>query len=228
MEGRILGSTSATKRQYKGLASPAPSTSWMARVGQGVYNSSPGSAGPPSYAPPAASGGGSTGGGSPNYPDGPGVLGARSAYNSGVTSLDAWLRAGRASQFVNFGDPSMVLPGFDVDPNTMEMARQNYKSGNSILSRLDLGHANAARGIVNNLAARGLIRSGDLGYREGQENQQYGNNVYDAKRSLLDSLNGYQQQYLDRKNSLQGAVTQALQQQYQDRISNLNSGGLGY
>lgn len=206
----------------------APTTTNWLDIARKAYSPAAASSGPNVYdAPPPSSGGG---GGSNPYDINadPGVLGARSAYNSGVTSLDAWLRQARAGAFVNFGDPNMAIPGLDVDPNTMEMARQNYKSGNSILSRLDLGHTNAARGIVNYLAGRGIINSGDLGYREGQENQTYGNNVYDAKRSLLDSLNQYQQNYLDRKNSLQSAITNALQSAYQNQINNVNSGGLGY
>lgn len=149
----------------------------------------------------------------------PGVLAARAAMNRGVTELDSWLRGQRTNAFVDFGDPNLVLPGFNLDANTKAMAQQNYKSGNSVLSRLDHAHELAARQIVNALAAHGILGSGDLGYRQGEENRQYGNNVYDARKSLLSQLNDYQQQYLSQKNALESALQQALQQAYSNQLA---------
>lgn len=107
------------------------------------------------------------------------------------------------------------------------MARQNYKSGNSILSRLDTQHANAGRNIINQLAAHGMIFSGDTGYRQGVENQQYGNNIYDAKSNLLGSLNQDYQSYLGQKNSLQQMLTNAIQQGYYNQLANAQYAGYG-
>jgi len=154
----------------------------------------------------------------------PGVIAARANFNRGLTELDSWLRNQRIGAFVDFGDPNLVIPGLNVDPNTAEMARQNYKAGNATLARLDRAHTINARNVINTLAAHGLINSGDLGYRQGEENQQYGNAVYDARKALLAQLNNDYQAYLSQKAALQAALDQAIQNSYANAFSFMFNG----
>lgn len=200
-----------------GLRSAANQQADIARKYTGGFTFGIGGGG--SATTPSYGGGGGYSGGSYDINSDPGVLAARAAYNQGVTNLDAWLRGQREGAFVDFGDPNLVIPGWNVDPNTAAMAKQNYASGNSILSRIDTSHTNAARSIINTLAAHGILNSGDLGYRQGVENQAYGNNVYDARKNLLGALNQDYQSYLDRKNSLQDAITQAIQGAYANQMA---------
>lgn len=148
-------------------------------------------------------------------------------YNAGVSQLGGGLREAVAQALIRFGDRSMVGQGSDflkkagleLDPQTLAAIDANYKSGNSTLAQIDHAHELRRNGIVNNLAGRNIINSGETGYQQGEENRGYGNGLYNARNSLLDMLSQGYQSYLDRKASLQAGVTNALMQAYQNSVN---------
>jgi hypothetical protein len=87
------------------------------------------------------------------------------------------------------GDPVLAgMAGLGLDSQDQAFTRANYISGNSTLSRIDKQHDLARKSIINRLAARGLLNSGETGYQEGEEGKGYGQNLYSARLSLLNYL----------------------------------------
>jgi hypothetical protein len=141
----------------------------------------------------------------------PGYQNALAQQQEGLAGADANLNAERARLIIQFGDPALAqMAGFGLDPQAAAFAQQNYLSGNATLARLDKQHQLAQRAIVNQLVAHGLLNSGDLGYDQGQENQAYGNNVYDAQQSVLGQLAQLYNSYLGTRASLGDAVNNAM------------------
>jgi hypothetical protein len=191
--------------------------------------------GQPVYAPVAAaiadggggdsSGGGGGGGGSAapfDFSTDPGYLAALAAEQTGSAQADAALRAARISALVNFGDPSLAS-AFGVenlDPLTAAMAQQATTSGVSTLAQLqrqrDLTQANT----VNQLAAHGLVRSGDLGWRSGQNAQDYATSLYNAQQGVLGSLADLARNTAAQKQQLQTNTVGALTSAYNTYIAN--------
>lgn len=157
----------------------------------------------------------------------PGYQLALSNQQSGLSDLNALLTSERSRAAVGFGDSSLAQ-SLGLDQAAVAAAKANYQSGNSTLSRLDHANELGRQTIINTLAAHGLINSGDLGYREGEQNRAYGNATYDARQALLDQLNQYQQSYLSGKQSLQQQVTQALMAAYQNQLSYAQQNATGY
>ena len=182
-----------------------------------------------SYPPPPANSGAGSGAYTPSWnpnawQSDPGYLMALAQQQQGNTQLDAWLKQTRTNSLVDFGDPNLAIPGFNLDPVTKAMIQQNYNSGNAQLARLDQAHTLGLRGVVNALAGRGLLFSGDLGYQQGQQNQLYGHNVYDARNALLSSLSNAYQSYLQQKNQYASAVAQAAQQAEANSVNQMMNG----
>lgn len=151
----------------------------------------------------------------------PGVLAALALEQQGTGQLDAQLKAQRDRLIEQFGDPSLAaLAGFGVDPSVAGFAQQNTSAGNSILAQLAHSHSLNARSIINDLASHGLLFSGDTGYREGQENQAYGNNVYGAQQSVLDQLASLYGNYISQRQGLQQNTLTARQQAITDYLNN--------
>ena len=154
-----------------------------------------------------------SGGGFPDYTLDPAYQAAMAMEQQSMAQLDAQLQAARQRAIINFGDPALAQEaGFQLDPTTAALAQQNEQSGNATLARLQHAHQLNARGIVNDLAAHGILNSGDYGYREGEENRGYGNNVYDAQQAVLDQLSNMYSQYLNSRTGLQSNVLNALLQ----------------
>ena len=76
------------------------------------------------------------------------------------------------------------------------------------------------RGYMNDLAAKGILSSGETGYRAGQEAKWYGQKMYDAQNALNDLLGGYQQQYLNTLGTDADAVNAALNTAWTNYLSN--------
>ncbi len=76
-------------------------------------------------------------------------------------------------------------------------------------------HTDAIRSLFNNLAARGILSSGETGYQSGQESKRYGQAMYDARRALDQLLAGYRSQYVGATNADQDLVNNALGQFWQ-------------
>lgn len=79
--------------------------------------------------------------------------------------------------------------------DTAQLAQGNTQAGTSTVARLAQTHQDAVRGITNALASRGLLHSGETGYQQGRENQNYTISQYDARNKLLDYLSGLQSGY---------------------------------
>jgi hypothetical protein len=151
----------------------------------------------------------------------PGVANAQALENMGIGQNDAALRSQIQQAIINFGDPALAqMAGFGLDPQAGAFAQQNYLSGNSTLARLNHQHSLAAQSIVNQLAAHGILNSGDLGYREGQENQGYGNTVYDAQQSVLGQIAQWMSDNQQRAQGLHQHTSDAWMQAYNDYINN--------
>jgi hypothetical protein len=168
--------------------------------------------------PPTQSAQPPTGGGAGGFSNASDYLNWDPAYQQAIAmeqqgfgQLDAQMKAQRERAIINFGDPALASQaGFGLDPQAAAFAQQNYLSGNSTMSRLDRAHQLAAQAVINQLAAHGLLNSGDLGYKEGLENQTYGNNVYDARQSVLDALSGLYGNYLSGRQGYEEAVNRAM------------------
>lgn len=175
---------------------------------QGQFNVQP----PTQSAQPPAGGGASGFGNASDFLNwDPAYQQALAMEQQGFGQLDAQLKAQRERAIINFGDRALASQaGFGLDPQAAAFAQQNYLSGNSTMSRLDRAHQLAAQAVINQLAAHGLLNSGDLGYKEGVENQGYGNNVYDARQSVLDALAGLYNNYLGGRQSYEQMVNNAM------------------
>lgn len=139
----------------------------------------------------------------------------------GVGGMDSDLRALRERAIIDWGDPALAqLAGFGLDPQAGTFAKQNYLSGNAMMSRLDKKHDLDRKAVINRLASRGLLRSGDLGYGLGEADAAYGNDQYDARQRVLAQLESYMQNYIDRKNALRQNVQQAYETARNNFLSN--------
>lgn len=179
-----------------------------------------------------AGAGGYGGGGGYSIGMDPGYQAALNAENLGVSQLDATLKAARERAVIDFGDPALAdMAGFGLDPQAADFARQNYLSGNAALSRVDKARDLKRKAIIDALAGKGILFSGETGYQEGQAATEYGQNVYDTRNKVLDALRGYQQDYLDRKNSLHSQTVAAMQNAFAFAMANpgmyAGSGGGG-
>ena len=93
---------------------------------------------------------------------------------------------------------------------------------------MDKSHNLARQAVINRLAAHGILNSGDLGYGEGEADQQYGNQVYDARTALLNLLLGYQSTALTQKQNLNQMLTSAKTAAEQRAIDKRNSDVLAW
>ena len=120
----------------------------------------------------------------------PGYLAALAAEQTGSTQLDAALRAARERALVQFGDPSLAgaFGIEDLSPLTAAMTQQATTSGLSTMAQLQRERDVSQQNIQNQLAAHGLARSGDLGYRTGVNQQNYATSLYNAQQGVLDTL----------------------------------------
>jgi hypothetical protein len=145
----------------------------------------------------------------------PAYQAALAAINRGGGDIDSSLGKGLSSLLINYGSPALASQlsqyGYSANPNDAAAAQANYGAGNAILARLDQTHDLSRQGVVNTLAAHGLINSGDTGYKLGQADQDYGHNVYDATQNVHGQAYNLQQTALNQKASLQQQAQQALQ-----------------
>jgi hypothetical protein len=172
---------------------------------------------------PAAGGGGSL----PQAPQtspfdsDPGYAATRAAEQLGISSTNNNLNNLIAQRIVAYGDPSLAAQaGFGLDPQSAAFARQNYLSGNGQLARLDKQHEQARKAIINQLAAHGLIDSGDTGYQIGNADQGYGNQVYDAQQQALADILGYRNNAQTQLSGLHQQTIAALENAFTNYANN--------
>lgn len=162
-----------------------------------------------------------TGGGSSPFDTNPGYLAALAAEQAGSQDADAALRAAQEAAIVGYGDPSIAAAlGINVAPNTAAAARANYLAGNSSLARLDRQKGNQESQSINNLAAHGILFSGETGYQRGEIGRNYGNAVYDTQQQLLSGLNAAGQQTNQTKQGLHSQTIGALMGAYDTAVAN--------
>ena len=148
----------------------------------------------------------------------PGYLAALANEQAGIQAADAALRAAQEQAIVGFGDPSIARAlGFDVSEQTGQAASANP---NSTVKRLGEQRDLNQRGIINSLAAHGILFSGDLGYRTGENEKAYGRSVYDAGQELLAGLNGLGRDTARQKQDLRSKTTDALMGAYDRMVAN--------
>lgn len=156
----------------------------------------------------------------------PGYVGAQTAENLGVPSVNNNLNNLIAQRIVAYGDPSLAAQaGFGLDPQAAAFARQNYLSGNGELARLDKAHTQARQTIINTLASHGLVDSGDTGYQIGNADQSYGNQVYDAQQSALADILGYRNSAQTQLSGLHSATVAALENAFTNYANNPSAYG---
>lgn len=156
-----------------------------------------------------------------NFNTDPGYIAALAAEQAGRGSLDALLRQRRAEALIGFGDPEWAASsGFGLDPNAIEATRAMYRSGNATLARLEKGRADRRSALINRLAARNILFSGDLGYQERENEAQFGRERFDAQQQVLGYLREQQDQVLAQQQALRNAVVQSLQSAYQNYLAN--------
>lgn len=76
----------------------------------------------------------------------------------------------------------------DVDPRTAEFAAQNEAQGLSRHARLEKANQANIDAIRNQLAARGMYQSGELGYGLTENAQQYKQAATDAEKNVLGTI----------------------------------------
>lgn len=151
----------------------------------------------------------------------PGYLAALAAEQAGSQQLDDALRAAQEQAIVQFGDPGLAEKGgFGLNPLTAAMAQQNTQAGNSTVAQLQKQRDLNQQGIVNSLAAHGIIFSGDLGYKTGQNQQQYGTELYNAGQGVLGQLAAQAQNTVAQKQSLRSGTVGALTSAYNSYVQN--------
>lgn len=129
-----------------------------------------------------------------------------------IAEANAALRQARSQALINFGDPNLARSlGDTVDPNTAAAAQANQFS---TVARLGRDDVNARRRLMNNLAGRGLLHSGETGYQQGQQALRYGEGLYSAQQQLLSQLNQFLSAYMGETQGAQDAYTQALLQAF--------------
>jgi hypothetical protein len=100
-----------------------------------------------------------------------------------------------------------------MDPKTQELAANAEKEGLSVHARQAHDDMVSRRQIPSQLAARGLLHSGQTGYDLGQQAQNYKTTQYDTLNELLGNIEGtvssYQQAERDRQMQLAMARMQA-------------------
>src|SRR5262245_2834236 len=151
----------------------------------------------------------------------PGYLAALAAEQAGSAQLDASLRAAREQALVRFGDPSLAgaFGIGDLSPLTAAMTQQATTSGVSTLAGLERTRDLAQQNIQNQLAAQGIIRSGDLGWRTGQNVQNYAADLYNVQQGVLDTLAERARQTALQKQQLHTNTVGALTSAYQSYVN---------
>lgn len=118
---------------------------------------------------------------------------------------------------VRFGEIPEGYTHQALTPEVQALAQQNTDAGLSLVARLNQQNQLGQRGILNDLAARGALQSGETGYQLGQLGLGYRQQQYDARQELLDYLNGVQsafaQNQLGREYQLGQGILESQQAQ---------------
>jgi hypothetical protein len=109
------------------------------------------------------------------------------------SAADAALLKQRLSQLlVQFGQVPEGYSSPYMDATVPGLAQQNTQAGTSLLARLMKAAKDARMQTVNQLAARGILSSGETGYQLGELALAQKQAEYDARTQMLSQLNELQ------------------------------------
>lgn len=97
----------------------------------------------------------------------------------------------------------------DVTPEVRELARESTEEGLSVTGRIREQNERNIRQIRNALAARGMLRSGELGFQLGEAQQAFKRAQFGARNELLDYLGGVQAAYVEAERMRQRQLAEA-------------------
>ena len=163
----------------------------------------------------------------------PFYLQTQALYNSQSAADAARLQEQLQNLIIDFGEVPSGYTSPYLTPTAAALAAQNTQAGLSLLARLNRQTEDARRTQINDLAARGILSSGETGFQLGRVQQGSLESQYDARRALLDLLrqgsDTFAQAELQRKLGLLDAAQNAYARQ-QARAANLQvgGGGVGY
>lgn len=142
---------------------------------------------PPPYIPPGVNPGNTTG-----FPGGMG-LGLNTLLNTTTTQTPDYnaLLSQYLSPYQDMVNQQLSALQEQINKES-GFANQEY--GINAANEKD-AHSDALRGIINDLAARGLLESGDKKWRTNRENTRYSRQMSLLKLALNRILYGYQTQY---------------------------------
>jgi len=131
------------------------------------------------------------------------------------------LQAQAQRAFIDFGGvPNLGSLGISTQtqpwlaqftPATQKLAAANTQAGTSILARLQKQLADANRTTKNQMAARGILFSGETPYQLSENALQGKQATYDAGRQLLDYLSGAYSAVAQREQDRQFQLLQSKQ-----------------
>lgn len=133
----------------------------------------------------------------------------------------AFIDFGGVPDFTNLGITTQNQPWLaHFDQKTQGLAQANTQAGTSLLARLQKQLSDANRTSKNQLAARGILFSGETPYQLSENALANKQSTYDAGRQLLDYLSGAYAAVAQREqerqfNLLQAQQDAALRQQEQ-------------
>lgn len=142
----------------------------------------------------------------------PTYQGAQNAAQAAQGSAEAQRRAAVQQSIIQYGG---LPPGFtdtygDIDQATLDQASANQ---NSTLAQLKTNYGTSQRQLMQALAARGALQSGDLNYGQDQLNQGLSQQEYDAANTegngLTGALNTYTGVLNQNAQNLSGAIGSA-------------------
>lgn len=92
-----------------------------------------------------------------------------------------------------------------VDPATAKAAAENTAQGTSVLGALGRAYQTQLAGIKGNLAARGMLDSGENAFQMGQSGLKYNQGVYNSLSRMLGNYDTDQQRLATQLDQLYGA-----------------------
>lgn len=152
-------------------------------------------------------------------------------YQSQIQAAQAADLSGMKSQLqqllIQFG---LVPEGFQdkygaLDDTIKQLIQQNTDTGVSQYARLLESKADAQRAAINNLAARGLSRSGAKGYALRRGGLDFNRAQSDALSQVLGQANQLQGGYASREMERQNGLAQLLLQLSQSWRPTVSTGG---
>ena len=78
------------------------------------------------------------------------------------------------------------------------------------MARIKQAFADAARGITNDVTARGILSSGETGWQHGRNVQDLNRANYDARQSLADYLGGLRSSFANSERTRQRSLADLL------------------